>query len=678
MYIEKFRIAAVAASSFVMCADALAQTEPKQDPMEQFVITASPLEHASDELVAPVTTLDRDEIVASGASSLGELLAHHPGITHSSFAPGASRPIIRGLDNFRVRVQENGIASHDASALSEDHGVPTDPLAAQRVEVVRGPATLRYGSEAIGGVVNIINNRIPKRLTDRHVEGEFVAGANSASDGVEGGILLDGSYADSFAWHLDSSARRSSDYEIPGSQSTQARTSLESHGFAAGGSVILPSGHIGVSTSVFESEYEIPTAEAPILIDMFQQNLALGSVFEDLSPFWRKLDLSLGYSDYTHDEIDESTGEIGSTFDNEEWEGRAEFLHAPIGGFEGAVGLHIRGRELSASGEGGELIAPSQSNAQAVFLFEELALTNDGGATLQFGARVEKIGIDGTGLSVPGIAGVETPYSRDFTPVGGSVGLLYDLPQYWTLGLTAQIVQRAPEALELFAKGPHESTETFEIGNAFLDVETARSIELSVRRKSGDIMLDVAAFFTKYDDFIYKSFTGILYGEDLLSCGVETELTQIVYTADDATFYGAEFEGTWQMPFVRSGTLSLTTQFDFVRGELNGGFNVPRMPPMRYGLGALYEREALTIEVNALRVSQQNDLGANETATKGYTLVDAGIQWALPMGDPDREVTLKISGHNLLDEDIRNHVSFKKEDVLLPGRSIRLHIVAKF
>jgi iron complex outermembrane receptor protein len=670
-----FCVGATMATSLI--AMSAAQAQRSEEPIEHIIITESPLERSSDELTVPVTILTRDEIATSAANSLGELLGNEPGITQSSFAPGASRPIIRGLDNFRVRVQENGIASHDASALSEDHGVPTDPLAARRIEVVLGPATLRYGNEAIGGVVNVLNDRLPSQMTDRPIEAETVLGYNSASDGAEGSILLDGSFEGGFAWHFDASARKTSDYDIPSTPGTQSRTSTESQGVAVGGSWIMPSGHIGVSSSQFFSEYKVPAAEHPILIDMQQSRVAIGGSFEGVTQFWTKVDFDLGYSDYTHDEIDEEDNEIGSTYNIDEWEGRAEFLHAPLGDFEGAIGFHIRGRDLSASGEGGELIAPAQSNAQAAFFFEEIDL-GAGSTTIQLGARVERVEVDGTGLSVPSPAGVETYYSRNFTPIGGSIGLLFDLSQEWTASITGQVVQRAPDALELFSKGPHEATETFELGNAYLDTETARSIEMALKHRSDSFSFDVTGFYTAYEDFIYKAFTGVLCGEEIYSCGIETELTQIVFSADDATFYGAEIEGAWETPFVETGTLTLSAQFDFVRGELDNGGKVPRMPPMRYGAGFAYERDALTFEANVLRASKQDDLATFETMTKGYTLVDAAIGWRLPLSNTNSDVTLRLSGHNLLDEDIRNHVSFKKDDVLLPGRSLRFHIVTTF
>lgn len=644
-----------------------------QDP-ETFIITGSPLEKTAAESAIAVTTVSRDEIEESGAATLGDLLANQPGISASSFAAGASRPIIRGLDNFRVRVQENGIGSHDASALSEDHGVSIDPLSATRIEVVRGPAVLRYGSEAIGGVVNIINNRIPGAALDGGLEVEGFAMYSAVDEGWQTGGLADFG-GNGFAGHIDAYFRDADDYESP--RGTQADTYVTQSGGSFGGSALLPNGHIGASVSLFQSEYGIPAAEEELFIDMEQLRFQGAGDLDDPLPGVSRAQFSLGFSGYTHDEVETATGDVGSTFNNEEVEGRIELTHAPVGPFVGAFGLQGRSRDLSASGEGGELIAPSETRMIGGFLFEEVDISET--ATFQFAARLENVEVDGTAFLPIGPTGIEFAASRDFTPVSGSAGLIFDLGSDVYLSGTAQIVQRAPDVLELFSKGPHEATETFEIGDPDLDIETARSLELTVERTKGPVRFEAAAYYTSFQDFIFKNLTGVECGEEFDTCGVEDELRQVVYGQQDATFRGFEGSIEWDaVELQNGGVITLDAMTDYVRAELDDGGNVPRIPPFRIGGGVTYEDERLTVGGSVTFVSDQDDLGALETETDGYTDLSARVVYRFDMPNTDVPFEVGLTASNLLDEDMRNHSSFKKDDVLLPGRNVRLFVRARF
>ena len=357
------KLLATSAIFLAIASPAYAQDTTKKD---EIVITGSPLDRSTTEIALPVTVVDRDQIVREGANSLGDLLARQPGIAESSFASGASRPIIRGLDNFRVRVQENGIGTHDASALSEDHGVPIDPLSAQRVEIIRGPAVLRYGSEAIGGVVNVLNNRIPEARPENAVSAEMQVMHSTVDEGIEGAFLADVAH-DNLVVHFDAFRRDAEDYDIPRAPETQADTFLESTGVSGGASYLFENGFLGGSVSFFESDYGIPAAEERLKIDLEQTRYQFAGGINNIDSIINEVKLSGGYTDYTHDEVEIESGAIGSTFNNEEFEGRLELLHSPINGLEGALGFQFRDRDLSASGEGGELLAPSDTKAYGFF-----------------------------------------------------------------------------------------------------------------------------------------------------------------------------------------------------------------------------------------------------------------------------------------------------------------------
>lgn len=478
------------------------------DTLEEIVVTASPIERSTDDMAVPVSVVRRDEITRRGSATLGELLADQPGVASSSFARGASRPVIRGLDNFRVRIQENGIGSQDVSALSEDHGIPVDPLAAQKVEIIRGPAVLRYGSGAIGGVVSVLNDRIPASAPAAGLAGEVFSAVTSVDDGFESGALLDFGN-DTFAGHVDVFYRRTGDYETPNGSGAEANSRSTGRGFAFGGARPLASGYAGLSFSRFESEYGIPGGEAAehgLFLDIRQDKYTAKGALDDIGDFIDKLSLDAAVSDYTHDEVHGVTGEIGSTFSNAEAEARVELVHRPVGMFEGAFGFQYRDRSLEAFGEGSELIAPSEVSSLAVFVFEDF---KPGGKTsLQLGARIEQTEPEGFGVVPPGLDGAlygvditsfGRDYTRTFTPVSASLGLVHQFDAGLTGGITLQNVERAPDLLELFAHGPHEATQTFEIGNPRATIESASSVEISLRRaeaKDRRVSFEATAFYT--------------------------------------------------------------------------------------------------------------------------------------------------------------------------------------
>ena len=656
-------------------------------PLKPLVVTASPLASPLDDLAAPVDIVTRDDILTSSAATLGALLGDLPGVSQSSFAAGASRPIIRGLDNTRVRVQENGIGAGDVSAVSEDHGVPIDPFAAERVEVVRGPATLRYGSEAIGGVVNVINNRIPKAIPKGGFEAEAGAAYDSVSHGRQAFGKMQAATGD-VVWHGDAFARKSENYAIPGPVDRQSETWAETSGIAGGASVMLGNGDVdgyaGGAITYYDSKYGIPAPgnpANPVHIDMHQTKVQLASELEFNDGPFSALGLTGGYSDYSHGEVD-ATGATGSRFDNEEWEGRAELLHRAVGPFTGAFGIQARKRDMEAAGEGGELLAPTTTEAIAAFLFEEMPLAGER-LKLQLGGRIEQVEVSGRALdaSIP-LAPSDYAVERRFTPASVSAGLVFAPVEDWVFGLTAQHVERAPDALELFSKGPHEATETFEIGDPTLGTESALSFELNARREGEDYSFEAAVFHTSFSDFIYKRLTGEMCDDSYDTCtphGAGTELDQVLFTQADATFRGFETKGSVTLARWGEARAGVTGQFDMVRAELDAGGNVPRIPPMRAGAGVFYGDEQVSARLGFLHAFAQDDLAPGETETGSYTDLRGEVRYRVPMRlSGGHALELALVGENLLDHDIRHHVSFKKANVLQPGRNVRFVVTARF
>lgn len=641
-----------------------------------------------DDAFVPVTVATEREILSNAGPTLTDSLSQKPGIVGSTFAPGSNRPVVRGLDAYRVRVQENGIGSHDVGALSEDHGIPIDPFAAERIEVVRGPATLRYGSQAIGGVVSVENNRIPMFVPARGFSGEIKGGLNSVDMGRDGAFQVNAG-SGNIALHVDSFRRRTFDYDTP--QGVQPNTFVDSKGVSLGASYIWTNGFFGVAWTRFESLYGIPGEEALAhrpRIDMVQDKITAKGE-------WRVHDYGIeairtwfGSTRYAHNEIvfeeDDGIDIVGTRFTNREHEARAEIQHLPVqtalGELRGAAGVQWGRKRVAGFGVGedidGLLDPAARQSMIAGFLFEELEVTRR--LRFQAAGRIEGNKADGNGVEDPLVSTGAERFSKSFTPLSGSLGLLYELPLGIVARVTAQHTERAPDVGELFSKGVHEATETFEIGNPNLDVEKANTFELGFKRAKGHFRFDASVFHTAYDGFIFKSFTGRQCGEFLNTCGVEDELDELVFAQRDATFTGAEIGAELDIARLGRGVWGLSGQYDFVRARFESDVNVPRIPPHRVGAGLYYRDPAWLARVFTLTALRQDDVSSldiKDTPTNGYTLVNAELAYTFETGSTDAVaslMTIGIKGENLLDDDVRNHVSFKKDEVLQPGRSVRI------
>jgi iron complex outermembrane recepter protein len=668
-------------------------TAPATAPQPEAAPDATP--SIDDEAFVPVTVLTASDFEAAPAPNLADTLAQRPGIAATTFAPGASRPMIRGLDTYRVRVQENGVGAHDVSALSEDHAVPIDPFAADRVEIIRGPATLRYGSQAIGGVVDVSNGRIPEAIPQGGFSAVINGGYNTVDRGRDGGMKVTAG-AGNIVLYADAFRRQTEDYDTP--RGKQTNSFVDSEGYALGGSFVWRDGFAGVSYTRFASLYGIPGEEAADhrpRIDLHQEKVQSRGEWRVRDYGIEAIRYWLGATRYGHNEVvfdaDAGNDIIGTRFTNREHEARMEVQHqafrSPFGMIRGAVGIHwgdkrVRGFAVDEPVDG--LIDPAaRSQTVAAFLFEEIHLTP--ALKLQAAVRVESTESRGTGVDLGDPVDPLAPIDvrRSFAPKSASVGLLYQLPLGIVARLTGQVTERAPDVAELFSKGVHEATGTFEIGNPYLRKETARTIELGFKRAQGAFRFDATAFHTHFDDFIFKRFTGIGCGDTLASCGSEDELDQLVFSQRDATFRGAELSARWDVLPVGRGVVGIEGQYDFVRATFSGAGNVPRIPPHRVGAGVYYRDSNWFARLFALHAFDQDKVSIDDekdTPTDGYTLLNADLSYTFalePSGGVVPRMTIGLRAENLLDQEIRNHVSFKKDEVLQPGRTVRLYGVVR-
>ncbi|MGF6427051.1 TonB-dependent receptor [Bradyrhizobium sp. Pha-3] len=690
---------------------------------------------------ATVTVIPNEELRRSGAATLGDLLFSKPGITGSSFAPGASsRPIIRGLDVNRVGIVENGLGGGGVSDLGEDHFVPIDPLSTNQIEVVRGPAALRYGSTSIGGVVSATNNRIPDAmptcaaapfqsyglpvkapLADAGAPGclnvETRTSVSSVNRGVEGGMLLDAG-GNNVAVHADVYGRSTSDYSIPSYpylfdqtrpvNGRQPNSATQSDGASVGASYFFQGGYIGAAITQNDSLYHIPGidgADHQTRIDAHQTKIAVKGEYRpdaaaiDAVRFW------VGATDYRHNELgladptDLFSDGVRQTFTNKEQEARVEVQMMPFNArfatVTTAFGVQAGHQELTAPSPDDPtslfngLWSPNNNNRVAGYVFNEFKFTDSTKA--QIAGRIEHVDLHGSMPNFPadylpdGAPQSSIARNPSYTPVSGSIGLLQNLPGDLVGSITAQYVERAPKPAELFSRGAHDATATFDIGNPNLTIETAKSVEIGLRKATGPFRFEATAYYTRFSNFIYRRLTGVMCGDDFDSCGngdPNNEARQAVYSQRDAIFRGAEFQSQFDIGPLNGGIWGIENQFDVVRATFTDGSNVPRIPPVRLG-GGLYWRDSNWLtRINLVHAFAQNDIAViGETPTAGYNLLNAEITYNTKLNSSwigAREMTLGLVGNNLLNQNIRNSVSYTKDEVLMPGLGIRAFANLKF
>jgi len=633
------------------------------DVPETVVVTASPFSQALIDLSASVAQIRREELITSGGVSLGDALKNVPGVTSSGFTTGASRPVIRGLGSTRVRVTENGLGSHDVSDVSDDHAVPVDPLAALEIEVLRGPATLRYGSQAIGGVVNSINNRIPTEIGEGT---NFEAFTGVSSNSIErlGGMIVD-HRSGNWAFHADGIIRGADDYDTP--DGTQRNTFSFGKGFALGGAYIGNSGGAGgLGFNQFIAHYGIPTApdsDEVSHIDLNQKNYSGALRF--VLPRLATVSAQGVYTDYTHSEIVDGEGVL-STFNNDEWEGRVEAVHRPFGPIKmGAIGLQFGNRKFEGLGEAVEYLLPTKTDSFAAYIFEELTVSES--FALQGAARVEW-------TDVKGETDAQGPFDLNFTPTSFSAGAVFR-PGTGSTTFFANLsrTERAPHVTELFAQGPHEATRTFEIGDPSLGIERAFSVEGGIKHQdASDNNASFSIYHTNFTGFIFGNLTGNSYDVDGTFFPDDSgEFKELRYSEQDATFWGLEGQIHWHVFEGMNGRFGVDAQADYVRATFDAGGNVPRIPPYRIGGGIFFENQRVELKLGALYHGEQDKIAANETPTKADTTVDASATIHLYEGSGG-DVDLVLSGTNLTDSVGRSAVSFTKVFVELAGRAFRL------
>mgnify|MGYP003132475430 FL=1 len=695
--------------------------------VETVVVYASALHKNSLEMISPVSVLSGDELKNKSKATLGETLKGLPGVNASYFGPVSSSPIIRGLDGPRVKITQNGLDASDASRIGPDHATSSDSLAAEQIEVLRGPSTLLYGSGAIGGVVNVVDNRIPtSNLDDLTGAAEYSHDTLSNSNTVAAKLETGN---DGFNFHFDGTKRSGDDYETPTFNITDEDGDVETHNsventfidsdtFNVGTSYVGDHLTVGFSYGSIETDYGIPghehhdhdhegeteeqhdehadEEEEESVYAHLEQDRWQGLISYALDNNWiENINLRVGYTDYKHSEIED--GEIGTTFKNETTEARLNVEHK-LAQWHGMMGYHYSESDYDAIGE--EAFTPaSVTTTHALYLLEEREF---GDVTLELGARIEDYEITSTITESEQAhdhdeeedhdEGEEESiaYSESFTNVSASAGAIWQYTPGQSVALSLSHSERAPLSAELLSNGLHIATGTYELGLGYhiednevhfepedIKQEKSTNLDFSFRRFSGDFGYTVNFFYNDIKNFYYQQNTGLVYDEEdglESAIGAHDDAVAVYqFASKDAELYGVEFDVHYQI----DPNAMVKVFGDSTRAKLKDDEgNLPRIPANKLGSELQYNLGDLQLTLTGTHYFEQDNISAYETKTDGYTIVDAQANYQLSLGAIDTQLYLNVD--NITDELGFVHSSFIKDKAPLPGRNFRFGIRGYF
>ena len=656
-------------------------------------------------ILAGTSALTGNDLAREIRPQLGDTLARLPGVSATSFSPGSSRPVLRGFQGERVRVLVDGIGSIDVSNTSADHAVTIDPITAERIEVLHGPAVLLFGSQAIGGAVNIFDRRIPRTVPDDIVHIDALASYGSAANERSVGAGVDFALGGGVVGHVDGSYRRTDDLNVggfvlspglraeqlaiaeeeteeghldeaaeasalAGLRGTLPNSATETTTGGVGVTLIREGGSLGVSVSLFDSRYGVPMrpgaghhheeggdegeeghGDVPVSIDLRQIRADLRGEVKLGEGFLEQLRVRFAAADYEHTELEGD--EVGTLFETQGMEGRAELVQRDIGGWRGVIGGQFFVRDFNAVGA--EAFLPANSTSQiGLFALQEYEV---GPVQLQGALRYEHADVESAPLGI----------RRSFNSFSAAAGASFEMAPRVRAGINLSRAERAPSAEELFSNGPHIATQSFEVGDSSFDTESNLGGELYLRGSMAGIQLNATLFYNRFDNYIFSTATG----------AEQDELPVFQYFQRDATYWGFELGANAQVARVGDWRISVDGVADYVEATIaDDGGPVPRIPPLRI-LGGIEAANAMFEgRVEAEHVFEQDRIADFETPTAAFTLVNASLT-IRPFGR-ENPTALILSANNILDVEARRHASFTKDFVPLAGRDLRATVRVSF
>ena len=620
--------------------------------------------------VTPTLILSSADLDRLAQSNIGDLLAELPGVVSSYFGPNAGRPIIRGLDGDRLKITQNGVNSLDASSSSPDHAVSVDPLAIREAQVLRGPAALLYSTSILGGVINLVDARIPdQRLAQR----QSVVGRIGSVDGLRSvGVLAEGSVG-SFSYHVDGFDKSTDDLRTPVGRI--ADTSADNRGAGVGFSYLTSNGYVGLSYSGLDSNYGV--AEEDIMIGLEQRRWDLAGKAEVAGSVVRSLAYRVGVADYAHTEFEGGAPE--STFTNQGWDGRLDLELVKMGSVEGVVGLQASRFEFGVVGDHA-FLPDTRNTAMATFGSFVQTLAPD--QRLRYGFRIEHAQVDASAWTHDGVATNPPADSASFTPASFAFAWAKDLNPSWTSTINLTRTERAPNFQELYADGPHVATDVYEVGNRNLGKEQGFGLEWELAKVRGPLSGSFSVYYNRFSSFIALQRNG--YGPDLSAGGGHDysenggdELARYDFASVPADFFGTEVKVNYQFIDNPVSKLGLEWYGDFVRASNSDTSEaLPRISPGRIGVALHGLESGWTWRLDATYHLAQNRTAPDETRTAGFTMVGASLAHPIKFAQLDGQFTLRVI--NLLDQEARNASSFIKDAMPLPGRGIEAGLRLNF
>lgn len=706
-----------------------------ESTIEQVDVIGIPGHASVIESALPVSVISGDKLRESQAATLGDTLGRLPGVNSSFHGNVASTPVIRGLSGPRVLITQNSLDVSDVSRVGPDHSVATDASTAQQVEVLRGPATLFYGSGAIGGVVNVVDKRVP---ADSETEGEVLVSHESVNKQNLGSFNAK-TGTDRFAFYADGFWREADDYHVPvapevdhpdSGEDTVANSAEESSAYTIGTSYLLDNGYVGLSLGRLDREYGIPGhshgGEEAVYADLEQDRYQLLSELDLDSAWLSAVNTRAAYTDYNHAEIE--NGEVATVFTNQTAEIRVDFLHQEWNHWKGGVNIHYKTTDIGTDGE--EAFTPSSTTETLAFAVMEEKHFGD--VLVQFGARAERVSVTADSVLLPenefhghedeeheeeeheeeehedheehGETAVFA-VDQEFTPFSVSLGAVWEFSPGYNVGVSISQAKRAPSAAELLSFGPHIGSGSYEIGALFdlheeddeshfelneasIDLEASNNLDLTFRKYEGDVGIILNAFYNQIDNYYYQAFTGLYiesahehdeeheeeHEEELEEehDEHEDELPVYLFTSADATLFGFEAQGIWKI----SDRWKTSLFSDYVQAELDEGAYLPRTPPVRVGADLDFTGTRFNASFQWTYYASQNQVAALETTTDSYTMLDASLSYRFPMGT--NALTVFVKADNLTDTEARVHSSFIKDIAPLPGRNFSLGLRGTF
>ena len=670
-------------------AQTTSRTASDPDSVPTVVVSASALGVVDDDMITPVTSLGGSELVRARESTLGETLAHQPGITSSHFGAGASRPVIRGMDGPRVKILSDGAEIQDASTISPDHAVAFEPVLAERIEVLRGPSALAYGGGAVGGVVNILDRKIPTAMPENGLEGSAEVRANSAAREKTGAAEFTVAAGSNLALHLEGVKRDADDYRVGKDWSEGRRVGgsyKETETGTVGLSWIGKNGYLGAAFTKERTEYGIPGHSHEFegchphgdhlhcgghgheeeeghdhdhgeeghdhdhdhdhehgvpIVKLDSERWDIRGEYRNPVAGIERVRMRASFTEYVHDELEENV--VSTSFRNKGHDARLEAVHAPLAGWRGVFGLQTTRRDFSAIGEEA-YVPPTLTKKHAAFLTEEYKLDN---WRFEAGLRHEWQDIE---VDAPGLR------DTDARGTSASVGAVWKLAPQYSLRASLSRSHRLPTAEELYADGIHLATATYEVGNQDLEKETSNNVDLTLRKFEGDTTFSVSAFHNRVDNYIYARTLDNHEGFQLVE-----------YAQRDATFTGLEGEIRQKL----TPAISATVFGDYVRARFDegaGSRNLPRIPAARLGVKVDGDWNQWHGMAEFYRVGKQDKLAEYETETAGYNMLNIGAHYSTRIGGVPTQFYARLN--NLTDELAYSHTSFIKNAAPLTGRNL--------